>query len=263
CSFGRPQASFNFCLKGKQLFALRGNYLPAQTDNSQYNTLLLPNTTLTAQTEAWGEFSTATLHIDLQGFLALLGESFELLPENFQKAAQRRNLCYFKNSAWHPGVRQIVACLQTEQFDWAVSEKLFLESKMLEILAIVLELNRRQTATTQYVSKRDAEKIRQAREILEGNLANPPGLAQLARAVGSNEFTLKKGFKQLFGMPVFQFLKRCRMNKAHELVLAGEHRVEEIAAVVGYENISAFSRAFRQTYGCTPSDLRKTPFRHI
>ena len=255
------QVGFNFCLKGRQQFTLSGNYLPTTADSRQSNMLLLPDENLSTHMDVAGEFSTATFFISLSKYLDLLGASVEVLPKNFLIAAERRNLCYFKNHSWHPRIRQIIIQILQEEFS-PLASRIFLESKLLELIAVHLELDHRASADQDFIPKKDEEKIRYARELLEQDLVNPPSLSRLARLAGTNEFALKKGFKQIFGLPVFQFLQKLRMTKALELLYTGEQQVGEVALAVGYENMSAFARAFRQTHGISPSELRKTPFRH-
>lgn len=256
------QATFNFCQKGRQFFNLRGNYNEAQADETHCNAILIPSTECNIQIEAIGEFSAATLFFDLSKFLALLGDAADMLPKNFQIASEKQYQCYFKNHTWHPRMKQLITELQTTDFS-PLTERLMLESKVLEIVAIMLEMGQRQTAQQQFISKRDEEKIRYACEILKGDLVNPPGLAQLARLIGSNEFALKKGFKAVFGAPVYQFLQQLRMDRAQYLLLNTDQQIGEVAIEVGYDNLSAFTRAFRQRHGMVPSEMRKTPFRHI
>jgi AraC-like DNA-binding protein len=253
--------SFNFCLKGSQQFELTGNYLPTKANPRQCNVLLLPDEQFSTRMDVIGEFSAATFFISLSKYLDILGESVEILPKNFLIAAERRNLCYFKNHDWSPRIRQIVSQMLHEQFS-PLAGHIFLESKMLELIAVLLEMSHRTAESQCFIQKRDEEKIRHAREILEQDLANPPSLHRLARLAGTNEFALKKGFKQLFGMPVFQFLQQLRMARAAELLRTGEQQVSEVALAVGYENVSAFTRAFKQKQGMLPSEWRKTPFRH-
>jgi AraC-like DNA-binding protein len=253
--------SFNFCLKGSQRFTLTGNYTPTEADPRQCNVLLLPDEQFSTSMDVSGEFSTATFFISLSKYLDILGESVEILPKNFLIAAERRNLCYFKNHDWHPRIRQIIVQILTEQFS-PLAGRIFLESKMLELIAVLLELDHRASENQCFIPKRDEEKIRYAREVLEQNIVDPPSLASLARIAGTNEFALKKGFKQVFGVPVFQFLQKLRMAKAVELLHTGEHQVSEVALAVGYDNLSAFTRAFRQVHGMPPSEWCKTPFRH-
>lgn len=255
------QVSFNFCLKGNQRFTLTGNYLQTEATPRHCNVLLLPDERFSTEMDVAGEFSTATFFISLSKYLDILGDSAELLPKNFLIAAGRRNLCYFKNHDWHPRIRQIVIQMMTEKFS-PLASRIFLESKMLELIAVLLELDHRASEKQRYIPKKDEENIRHVRELLEQHLADPPSLSRLARLAGTNEFALKKGFKQVFGMPVFQFLQQLRMARAVELLRTNELAVAEVALAAGYDNLSAFTRAFRQTHGMTPSEWRKTPFRH-
>ncbi len=261
--FESHQAAFNFCLKGKQTFSLTGNYLPTRADPSECNVLLLPKETFSSSMEANGEFAAATFFIPLSRYFSLLGDAVELLPPNFRTAAEYPNRCYFKNQAWHPGIRQILTQMLGKSFSCSLAGRIFMESKMLELIAVMLELNHRSPASLNFIPRKDEEKIRHARAILERNIADPPTLASLARQIGSNEFALKKGFKAVFGEPVFRFLQKLRMEKAIDLLRTGEWQVNEVAREVGYENLSAFTRAFKLEHSILPSEVRKTPFRHI
>ncbi len=52
------------------------------------------------------------------------------------------------------------------------------------------------------------------------------------------------------------FYRRLRLNFARKLVVETEQSVAEIAGRCGYENASAMTRAFKQTFGQVPRDLR-------
>ena len=48
------------------------------------------------------------------------------------------------------------------------------------------------------------------------------------------------------------YLTKWRMNVASRLLNENGHNVERIATAVGYENVSAFSRAFKRHVGVPP-----------
>ena len=79
---------------------------------------------------------------------------------------------------------------------------------------------------------------------------------ELAHEFGTNEYKLKKGFKELYGMTVFQFLKNERLRNAHVLVKSSTVPFKRIARQNGFKNATHFSREFKARYGYTPSDLR-------
>ena len=44
------------------------------------------------------------------------------------------------------------------------------------------------------------------------------------------------------------------MKRAAKHLMEGEHNVTTVAASVGYSDVFVFSRAFKQFYGCAPSE---------
>lgn len=100
------------------------------------------------------------------------------------------------------------------------------------------------------------EKIRKARTILNMEYANPPALPFLAQQLGISETQLKSGFKTLNGTTVMQYCIGKRMEAAKLLLRENRHSISEIADIVGYEDHSAFSRAFRRLNDCSPKEWR-------
>lgn len=62
-------------------------------------------------------------------------------------------------------------------------------------------------------------------------------------------------FKKVMGMTLIQYITAERMQKAKALLIAGVP-VQEVAAVVGYEERRYFSEMFKRTTGMTPSEFR-------
>jgi AraC-like DNA-binding protein len=98
----------------------------------------------------------------------------------------------------------------------------------------------------------DGEKIRRARAILGMEYANPPPLPKLAQQLGISETRLKSGFKTMNGTTVMQYCITRRIEAAKLLLRENRHSIAEIASIVGYEDHSAFSRAFRRHTGRSP-----------
>lgn len=99
-------------------------------------------------------------------------------------------------------------------------------------------------------------KIFKARTILSENFKNPPTLHQLAAKVGTNECTLKKVFKQMFSVTVFDYLNDLRMSKAAYYLAENELSINDIATMLGFSSQSHFSTAFRKWKGVSPKEYR-------
>ncbi|WP_240420076.1 response regulator [Paenibacillus periandrae] len=62
-------------------------------------------------------------------------------------------------------------------------------------------------------------------------------------------------FKKVMGMTLIQYITAERIQKAKSLLIAGVP-VQEVAAIVGYEERRYFSEMFKRTTGMTPSEFR-------
>jgi AraC-like DNA-binding protein len=106
------------------------------------------------------------------------------------------------------------------------------------------------------IRQSELDRIHQAKEILLQDIENPPSLLELAHRVGLNDYKLKSLFRQVFGTTVFGYLHQQRMQRAHHLLQTSDLTVTEVANLVGYTSLSAFSTAFKKFYRISPSHLR-------
>jgi AraC-like DNA-binding protein len=91
---------------------------------------------------------------------------------------------------------------------------------------------------------------------LLAHLDCPPSLTELAKVAGLNAYKLKRGFKETFGVPAFQYLADVRLGRAREDMLAGRKSATEIAFELGYSSLPHFSHAFKKKFGVSPSRVR-------
>jgi AraC-like DNA-binding protein len=125
-------------------------------------------------------------------------------------------------------------------------------AKALELVAHALFDAGREELFCERTKRVARERVTRVREILRGDLENPPALAELGRQVGCSPFYLSRLFRQETGETISAFLRRARMDRAAELLRAGAANVTEAAMTVGYSSLSHFSKAFAETFGCCP-----------
>ena len=108
------------------------------------------------------------------------------------------------------------------------------------------------------LSYEDIQKIRKGHDYIRNNLKKDfPTLKEFALQLGTNEFKLKYGFKQLYGTSVYRFLKKERLRKAKMLVQFTDLPVKTVANMTGFKSLPHFSRAFHKRYGYSPTTYRK------
>lgn len=151
-------------------------------------------------------------------------------------------------------IRALLEC----PFDPNTSQFYF-DMKSREFLFVLLnEIYNGKPASRIRLSSFERGKIQQAKLLLLENISRtPPTIRELSKMVSVNEFKLKKGFLELFGMSIFECLLQARMEKARELLMNTDLPIKFICAQAGYPRLSNFITAFRRRYGYTPGSLRR------
>jgi AraC-like DNA-binding protein len=109
------------------------------------------------------------------------------------------------------------------------------------------------------LSKADIHRVMQVEATLTKDVFEPaPTISQLAKMVSISESKLKKDFKMLYGIPVYEYFQKVRMQAAKDKLLSGGHSVKEVAMELGYSNLSNFTIAFKKEFGLLPSKLLTT-----
>ncbi|MEM6846118.1 MAG: AraC family transcriptional regulator [Bacteroidota bacterium] len=200
--------------------------------------------------------------------------SFEvnLLPTFLQKYLPEGSKVFrsFANNIDHKrsGALMKHHCRITTQMHWIINEilrcqrtgrfkRMFVESKVIELLMLQLEQMGADEGKALYsLKKPDIEKMYAARELVLDNFAHPLSLRELAKRVGTNECTLRKGFKEIFGTTVFGLLSEAKMEQAKVMLLDQGLTVNEVSELVGYKHPQHFSTAFKRHYGFSPRVLK-------
>ena len=93
--------------------------------------------------------------------------------------------------------------------------------------------------------------------VLESNYMNPVSLEDLAYLSGRSLSGFKRDFSSQYKIPPSQWIRERRLSRAMELLEKTEMTVTDICYSTGFENVSHFSRLFKEHYGHTPSSYRK------
>jgi AraC-like DNA-binding protein len=165
----------------------------------------------------------------------------------------------FSTSNLHmtPEINSILNALKTSPHT-GFCQKLFLESKILELLVLqVSQFEQLQgTIPSRLLKKEELEKMYQVREILTSDLTLQISLRSLAHRVGTNEFNLKRNFKLAFGNTVFGYLNHYKMDWAKRMLIEKNITVAEVSEKTGYKYATHFSSAFKKYFGYLPNQIK-------
>lgn len=95
------------------------------------------------------------------------------------------------------------------------------------------------------------------RQVVEQNYASPISLDELAYLSGRSLSSFKRDFQQIYNMSPASWIRERRLSKAKELLESTPMSVSEICYSLGFENVSHFSRIFKEYYGQAPTGMQK------
>ncbi len=198
------------------------------------------------------------LLVDPQLLLSYLDSELNKIPKSLKAFLEGRRMRFIQPSEMTPAIHMAASQIINSPYTGNVG-KLFLESKAIELLALQIEALTSHAGANQRrkLQKKDIDAIYAARDILINNMQAPPSLVSLARLAGTNEFKLKIGFKQVFNMTAFGFLRDHKMKQACKMMEKGGMNVSEVAWEIGYSNVSHFIKAYRHKFGVNPGVFLK------
>jgi AraC-like DNA-binding protein len=91
---------------------------------------------------------------------------------------------------------------------------------------------------------------------LQDHVNSQKGIEDLAGRLGYSTSQVRRRFKQCFGLSPSAYRDRLRLEKAARLLAFTPFPIQAIATRCGYQNHSAFSRAFQRCHNQTPRQYR-------
>ncbi|NBW28317.1 MAG: AraC family transcriptional regulator [Flavobacteriaceae bacterium] len=241
---------FHFGIKGKAKFIFnQGNYT---LDLKEEKALLLYNPqkelplNLILEPQTW----VISVIISIKKFHALFSTEASYIPF---LSGENQDKKYYNESDISPSMAIVLSQLFHYNLHPNI-KNLYYKGKGYELLS--LYFNRSEDPNAEQcpflIDEENVMKIKKAKEIIIANMAEPPGLQELADQVGLNLKKLKMGFKQIYGDTVYGFLFDYKMEFARKLLDSGSYNVNEVGLKIGYSTGSHFIAAFKKKFATTP-----------
>lgn len=137
-------------------------------------------------------------------------------------------------------------------------KELYLEGKLIEMLSVLLHsVSYEKTEKIEWgMPEEDKKQIMGIKDKIDENPAGEWRNENLAKSVHMSVTKLRKGFLQLYGLPIHTYVIRKRLEYAAFLLSMEKCNVSEAAAMAGYTNLSHFSNSFKKQYGVLPKDYK-------
>lgn len=107
------------------------------------------------------------------------------------------------------------------------------------------------------VSTFDQKLLKKCLQIVEDNMKNVDfGVDELCREVGISRPQLYRKIKSLVGLSPVQFIRSIRLKRAAQILSQDNSSVSEVMYNVGFNNLSYFSKVFKEEFGCLPKQYK-------
>ncbi len=241
---------FHFGLKGSAKFIFnQRNYT---LDLKEEKSLLLynPQQELPLNLELASNSWVISVLISIKKFHALFLTDANHIPFLSEDNKDKK---YYKEENFSPSMAIVLSQLFHYKLNPSI-KNLYYKGKGYELLSLYFNRNDDPNAEQCpfLIDEENVLKIKKAKEIVIANMAEPPGLQELADEIGLNVKKLKMGFKQIYGDTVYGFLFDYKMETARKLLDSGSYNVNEVALKIGYSTGSHFIAAFKKKFGTTP-----------
>jgi transcriptional regulator GlxA family with amidase domain len=94
-------------------------------------------------------------------------------------------------------------------------------------------------------------------QFIEANLFSALSSREIAVYCRTSVASLFRVFKKDLGRTPFDYVRERRLDEAFQLLKGKRYSVSDVALLVGYEDLSAFSKAFKKKFRKNPSDVLK------
>ncbi len=174
-----------------------------------------------------------------------------LLPTGANHNDGSRTFLIFKQDLF---IKQFIASVQAlVSDDGELSPEIRL-LKIEELLLYLLHADPERFSSIQQVT-RDKHEL-QLKKVVESHVGQPITVSELAFLCNMSTSTFKRRFSEIYKATPQQWLLDQKLKMAADLLRSSNERPASVYLQVGYQNHSSFTEAFRNMFGCTPSEYQ-------
>ena len=140
---------------------------------------------------------------------------------------------------------KIRECVTTKELEFLILQWL------KDLSEVIQEKKERKDGITSFVM-----------DYINDHLAEEIYLDTLAEKLNISSGYLSTYFKEKTGINLVEYINEVRIREATVLLTGSQLKIQAIAELVGYRNITSFNRMFKKYTGLTPNDYRKSQLPH-
>ena len=241
---------FHFCISGSITFNYNKGAYNLKLDEGKFLTLYNPEKHLTIDASVAKNSKVISVLIPIVEFHKLFSSSSSDIPFFENKSLNQK---HYSENLISNSILIVLNQIIKNDMDNSTRSLLY-KAKIYELFSLIFKKTKEIDLDQCPFLNNDEnlKKIAKAKDIILKDIKNPPSLIELSKTIDLSLKNLKKGFKEIYGKPVFKYLFDFKMERAKQLLSNGNLNVNEVSYDLGYSSSSHFIAAFKKKYGITP-----------
>lgn len=241
---------FHFCISGSITFNYNKGAYNLRLDEGKFLTLYNPEKHLTIDASAAKNSKVISVLIPIVEFHKLFSSSSSDIPFFENKSLNQK---HYSESLISNSILIVLNQIIKNDMDNSTRSLLY-RAKIYELFSLIFKKTKEIDLDQCPFLNNDEnlKKIAKAKDVILKDIKNPPSLIELSKTIDLSLKNLKKGFKEIYGKPVYKYLFDFKMERAKQLLSNGNLNVNEVSYDLGYSSSSHFIAAFKKKYGITP-----------
>ena len=241
---------FHFCISGSITFNYNKGAYNLKLDEGKFLTLYNPEKHLTIDASVAKNSKVISILIPIVEFHKLFSSSSSDIPFFENKSLNQK---HYSENLISNSILIVLNQIIKNDMDNSTRSLLY-KAKIYELFSLIFKKTKEIDLDQCPFLKNDEnlKKIAKAKDVILKDIKNPPSLIELSKTIDLSLKNLKKGFKEIYGKPVYKYLFDFKMERAKQLLSNGNLNVNEVSYDLGYSSSSHFIAAFKKKYGITP-----------
>ena len=241
---------FHFCISGSITFNYNKGAYNLKLDEGKFLTLYNPEKHLTIDASLTKNSKVISVLIPIVEFHKLFSSSSSDIPFFENKSLNQK---HYSENLISNSILIVLNQIIKNDMDNSTRSLLY-KAKIYELFSLIFKKTKEIDLDQCPFLKNDEnlKKIAKAKDVILKDIKNPPSLIELSKTIDLSLKNLKKGFKEIYGKPVYKYLFDFKMERAKQLLSNGNLNVNEVSYDLGYSSSSHFIAAFKKKYGITP-----------
>lgn len=241
---------FHFCISGSITFNYNKGAYNLKLDEGKFLTLYNPEKHLTIDASVAKNSKVISVLIPIVEFHKLFSSSSSDIPFFENKSLNQK---HYSENLISNSILIVLNQIIKNDMDNSTRSLLY-KAKIYELFSLIFKKTKEIDLDQCPFLNNDEnlKKIAKAKDVILKDIKNPPSLIELSKTIDLSLKNLKKGFKEIYGKPVYKYLFDFKMERAKQLLSNGNLNVNEVSYDLGYSSSSHFIAAFKKKFGITP-----------